>query len=505
MLSGQLREPHVRTAARADLIALLDDDSSLGVRARIYRTCLDAILDGSLPPGARIPSARRLALDWGVARNTVDDALAQLQAEGWIERRVGDGTRVAHRLRGAQSATRALPPRPPSAFGRAAVAALSRFSRTACRQHAPASVPRPVAFVAGMADLRLFPIDTWRRVAARRARIDGMRALGYPHALGDERLRAAVARHLSATRGLHCDAAQIMICNSAMQAVELIGRVLLERGHPVWVEDPGHLNVRTALATSGARLVFVPVDDHGLVVAAGRARVPRPALIVVTPACAHPTGATMSVSRRIELIRAAEAGGAWILENDYQGEFAHTAKPPAPVARLDGGERTLCVGTFSHSLFPSLRLAWCVLPRALVPVFEAVRRQLDDHTHGPLQGVLADFIDGGHLAAHLRRMRASYTARRGALAQACAELLPATVRLGPLEAGMTAALRLPPRWRDAALAARCAAADLPTLPLSRYASVARVNGLLLGYAALDEDDIRAGVARLATILRAARA
>jgi GntR family transcriptional regulator/MocR family aminotransferase len=296
-----------------------------------------------------------------------------------------------------------------------------------------------------------------------------------------------------------------MICNSAMQAVELIGRVLLERGHPVWVEDPGHLNVRTALGDFG-RAPRPRAGGRPRARRCGRTRAgPRPALIVATPACAHPMGATMSVARRVELIRAAEAGGAWILENDYQGEFAHSAKPPAPVARLDGGERTLCVGTFSHCLFPSLRLAWCVLPRALVPVFEAVRRQLDDHTHGPLQGVLADFIDGGHLAAHLRRMRASYTARRGALVEACAHLLPASVRLGPLEAGMTAALRLPPRWRDAALAARCAAADLPTLPLSRYASAARVNGLLLGYAALDEDDIRAGIARLANLLRAGRA
>jgi GntR family transcriptional regulator/MocR family aminotransferase len=199
MLSGQLREPAVPTAARADLIALLDDDSSLGVRARIYRTCLDAILDGTLAPARAFRSARRLALDWRVARNTVDDALAQLQAEGWIERRVGDGTRVAQRLRGAPGATRTLPPRPPSAFGRAALAALSRFGRTAGRQHAPASVPRPVAFVAGMADLRSFPIDTWRRVAARRARIDGIRALGYPPALATSgcapRSRAISPRH----------------------------------------------------------------------------------------------------------------------------------------------------------------------------------------------------------------------------------------------------------------------------------------------------------------------
>ena len=338
--------------ARASLLALLDDDTALGVRARIYRTCLDAIVAGTLLPGARLPSARALAADWKVARNTIDDALAQLQSEGWIERRVGDGTRVAPSLR-ANRLPRVVPPRAPSAFGRAAVAALSRFGRAVERRHVPASVPRPVAFLGGMADLREFPVDLWRRVAARRARLDGAAARGYPPALGDERLRAAVARHLAAVRGLTCTPHQIMICNSAMQAVELIGRVLLERGDAAWVEDPGHLNARAALAACGARLVAVPVDGAGLDVQAGVARCPRPALMLVTPASAHPTGATMSVARRVALLRAAEACGAWIVENDYQGEFAHSARASAPIARLDNGARTLCLGTFSHSMIPS--------------------------------------------------------------------------------------------------------------------------------------------------------
>src|SRR5205807_629376 len=127
---------------------------------------------------------------------------------------------------------------------------------------------------------------------------------------------------------------------------ELIGRVLLERGDRVWVEDPGHLNVRTSLTATGADLVPVPVDDDGLDVAAGSAHCARPALIVVTPACSHPSGATMSLARRLALIRAAERGGAWIVENDYQGEFMHAGRPPAPIARLDAGQRTLCLGTF---------------------------------------------------------------------------------------------------------------------------------------------------------------
>lgn len=486
--------------AREPLLALLTDTGALGVRERIYRTCLGAILTGALKPGQRMASARRLAADWHVARNTVDDALAQLHVEGWIVRRVGDGTRVAATLPHARR-PRAVPPRAPSVFARAALREPSLWSRATRVDHDPASVPRAVAFGAGMADLDAFPLAAWRRVAARRARVDGVRALAYPPALGHPALREALAQHLRASRGLSCAPDQVMICNSAMQAVELIVRVLLERGDAALIEDPGYPNLRAVLGTAGVRPVPVPLDEAGMNVARGVERCARPALIVVTPACQYPTGVTMTLPRRLEVLRTAEACGAWIVEDDHQSEFVHRGRAIAPLARLDT-TRTILVGTFSHVVFPSLRLAWCVLPAALVDVFEAVRRQLDDHTHAPLQGVLADFIDGGHFAAHLRRMRALYAERRDALERACTRALPSFARLGPLDAGMTAALHLPMRIGDRATAARAAAQGLVAVPLARYALEARVNGLLLGYAALDERRIAAGVTALARVLRA---
>jgi GntR family transcriptional regulator/MocR family aminotransferase len=489
--------------ARDPLLILLHDDTAPGLRGRIHRSCLAAILEGALRPGDRIPSSRRLAQDWRVARNTVDEALAELQAEGWLVRRVGDGTRVASSLPLPPGRASAVAPRPLTAFARAALTARSAWGRSVEQAHASGAVPRPVAFVAGMAALDAFPLDTWRRVAARRARVDGTQALGYPPALGDWRLREALARHLAMARGLHCDAGRVMICNSAMQAVELIARVMLERGAVAWLEDPGYPNLRGILDAAGARVVAVPVDREGLGVDAAAARSQKPAMICVTPACHHPTGVAMSLPRRLALIRAAEAAGAWIVEEDYQSEFVHEGRPLAPVAHLDGGARTFCVGTFSHALFPSLRLAWCVLPASLVPVFEAVRRQLDDHTHGPLQPVLGDFIDGGHFAAHLRRMRALYGARREALRRALAAL-PRWARVGPMQAGMNVAVHLPARLRDTAVVARLADAGVATVPLSRYALDARINGLLLGYTALDEGQIVQGATRLAGVLRTFR-
>ncbi len=486
--------------ARALLLALTDD-AAPSVRGRVYRTCLDAILAGALRPGDRLPSARRLGVDWGIARNTVDDALSQLQVEGWLVRRVGNGTRVAPLLPAPRAARVDAPVRPPSAFGRAALAALPAWGRTLQQRHDPAAVPRPAAFLAGMPALDRFPLDEWNRIVARRLRNDGAALLAYPPALGHPALRAAVARHLAATRGLACAPEQVMICNSAMQAVELIGRVVLERRDAVWLEDPGYPNLCAILGAAGARVVPVPVDAAGLDVAAGLALHPRPVLAVVTPACHYPTGVQMSLPRRLALLRAAEACGAWIVEDDYQSELTHQGGAAAPIARLDPADRTFCVGTFSHAMFPSLRLAWCVLPAALVPVFEAVRRQLDDHTHGPLQAALADFIDEGRLAAHLRRMCALYAARRDALTLACARLLPEGVALASIGGAMSATVRLPARLRDLLAVERAAAAGVQVLPLSRYAIRARSNGLLLGYAALDERAIAMGVGRLARALR----
>jgi GntR family transcriptional regulator/MocR family aminotransferase len=485
-------------------IPLLARSETLGLSLRdlIYRTCLAAIVEGRWPPGTRIASARRLAADWRLARNTVDDALGRLQAEGLLDRRVGDGTFVAARM--IEPAEREAPrrPRPPSRVGRRALAAVSAWGRFASATYTPGSVPRPQPFLAGLPALDAFPLALWRRIASRRARLSGPALLGYLPALGYPALREATARHLAATRGLDCAAEQIMILTSSMQAVDLVARVLLEPGDTAWIEDPGYPNLRAVLAMAGVRIAPVPVDEHGIDVAHGARHAPAAGLLHVTPSCQYPSGATLALERRVALARHAANTGAWILEDDYQSEFTYSGRPIAPIASLDRFERTLYVGTFTNAVFPSLRLAYLVLPRALVAAFEAVRRQLDDHTHGFMQAVLADFIDGGHFNAHLRAMRSLYQARRDALVAACQRELPEGATLGPATGGMSAAIDLAARWPDAAVVARAAAAGVRLLPLSRYcAGAPRANGVLLGYSALNERRIVKGVSRLAAALR----
>ena len=472
----------------------------VSLRALIRRSCLEAIVSGRIGHGERLPSARQLARDWHVSRNTVDDALEALQAEGVIERRVGSGTFVV--FRSDQQASARWRPRPPSALGREALEQLSRWGRVAAEADAPHTVPKPRAFVAGMPDASEFPHALWRRLVARRLRSDAVKLAAYLPPKGLPALQHATARHLAASRGLVCEPSQILILNSTMQAADLIARVLLERGRRAWIEDPCYPNLRSSLALSGATLVPVPVDREGIDVAAGIARAPDAALAYVTPACHYPLGGALSNTRRQALLDWAAKRGAWIVEDDYQSEFFHVGHAPAPIASLGASNRALHLGTFTNAVFPSLRLAYVVLPSPLVDVFAAVRGQLDGHTHGLAQAVLADFIDGGHFAAHLRRMRALYAERRAAIVDACERELPTRFELGPSNAGMSVALLDRRRTPDRELAAAAAAAGVQTLPLSRYAIRSRAwRGLLLGYAGLEEPGVRSGVLRLARSLR----
>jgi GntR family transcriptional regulator/MocR family aminotransferase len=470
----------------------------LPLRALVYRSLVGAIVDGRLPAGARLPSARALARDWRISRNTVDDAIAALQSEGLVDRRVGAGTFVA------SIAPRARKPRElraPAAFARDALADLSRWSRHVASVHAPRAWPRPQPFMAALPDLDLFPHPLWRSLVARRLRTSARALAGYLPSLGLPALQHAIARHLALARGLVCDPERILVVNSSMQAADLVARVLLERGDRAWVEDPTFPNLRAALALSGARLVGVPVDDDGLDVAAGCRRAPHAALAYVTPSCHYPLGMTMALARRRALLEWADRANGWIVEDDWHADFHYDARPLAPLASLDRGGRVLYVGSFSNAVFPSLRLAFVVLPPALVDVFAAVRAQLDDHTHGLGQATLADFIDGGHFATHVRRMREAYRARRDALVRA-AHALPRPVRLGVAQAGFSVAMFMPRGVPDRGFAERAADNGIAVMPLSRYAiGRSRRNGLLLGYAALAEAEIERGVARLARMLR----
>ena len=291
------------------------------------------------------------------------------------------------------------------------------------------------AFRPGMPAFDGFPFEEWSRYVARRWRNPATDLLGYGDAAGYRPLREAIARHLAVARGVRCDAGQVVIVAGSQQALDLAARVLLDPGDAVWIEEPGYLGARAALAAAGAKLVPVPVDAEGLDVAAGVALQRAAAMAYVSPSHQYPLGVTMSLSRRLALLEWARAAGAWVLEDDYDSEYRYAGRPLAALQGLDGDGRVIYLGTFSKVMLPSLRLGYLVLPPDLVDAFVAARAIADRHSPSVEQAALADFIVDGQLDRHIRRMRMLYAERQAALVDAAKRELAGVLDVPASDAG----------------------------------------------------------------------
>ena len=444
-----------------------------------------AIATGTLNAGARLPSARTLSAQLGVARGTVDAAYDLLAGEGAIEPRGAAGTVIAAQMHGL---TRA-PAQPALGLARPR----------------PLLSATPLPFQRGLPALDAFPRKLWAALTAKAARAMGEADLGYPDMCGAMSLRAEIAAYLGLARGVVRAPHQIMITPGYQGALTLARQVLLRAGDAVWVEDPGHPQASQALEVGGASLVPVPVDADGMRVAAGIAAAPRAKLAVVTPTHQSPLGVSLSLPRRLARLAWAEEARAWVLEDDYDSEFRYTGPAPPSLKSLDRGDRVLFAGSFSKTLFPGLRLGYLVVPDALA---EAMTRAARLTTRGPPlleQHVTAAFMAGGHFARHVKRMRGLYARRRAALAEALSGHFPVELAAG----GMHLLIRLPEgmpgnmpgNMNDGLIARRALAAGLAPMGLSGL-SIARnaEQGLLLGFTNVREEDAKALVARLVAVV-----
>ncbi|WP_082610308.1 PLP-dependent aminotransferase family protein [Bosea sp. Root381] len=468
---------------------VLDREGTHGLSVQICAGLRELILGGTLKVGERLPATRTLAQEFGVARTTIVESFERLAAEGLIETRIGSGTFVSRALANERPAPAAAAIAAPTARVK-----LAQAMNTASKLFGTRLPHQPRAFTTAMPAFDAFPMAQWAKLSGRHWRKARHQVLGYPDPHGERVLRQAIAAHLRLNRGIACEWQQIFVVAGAQQAFQLIAATLLDPGDKVWFEDPGAIGARNSLIQSGADLVPVPVDESGLVVEEGLRRAPDFRLAFTTPAHQQPLGAKMSLERRLALLEAAEANGAWIIEDDWDGEFCFQGAPMATLTSIDRSGRVIYVGTFSKTLFPSLRLGFLVAPPHLV---EQIGICLDAFSPGvptALQGIVADFIVEGHFATHVRRMRKLYQERYQTLLDAAQEHLAPDLQVVPTQTGMhTVAF---PRAGLAACAIAQAAAKrgVTVAPISRFClePPAR-DGLVLGFSGFSPAEIQAGV------------
>ena len=462
-------------------------------RRDLYRALRAAVLDAVLSPGDRVPSTRQAAADYGVSRGLMEEVFGQLTDEGFFQRAVGRGTFVASKVAQLQMAanvrarkTRA--PRGPSSRG------LAIASNAACREP-----EAPLAFNAGIADTREFPWKLWCRLQARAARELGPGALSFADPRGLPDLRAAIARYLAQFRGIRCAPRQLMIFNSAQQALNTLAVLLLNRGDAAWIEDPCYLGARAAFHLASADVVPLTVDEDGLIVKTGMRRAPRARLAYVTPPHQYPTGVALSLERRIELLRWAARNNSWIIEDDYDGEFRYAGQPLASLYSLDSQAHVLYLGTLNKSMFVSLRLAYVVVPEELVEALANIRTQIDGFTPALTQMTMSLFMDEGYFSSHLRRMRAVYGAKRKTLIEGLGPMAARGWMWSDNPAGMHLLVR---HKRGSYVRAVAKASSLDLALLSRYrAAPAQDDGLFLRFGALDHESLKAGVEELVRVAK----
>lgn len=431
---------------------------------QIARQLKNAIEQGELKPGARLPSSRTWSQELGVSRSTVENAYAGLVAQGWLERRGQAGTFVSKQLRPDTT------PVAPIVFA--------------------GENPTPQPFQMGLPALDLFPRELWARVMGRRLRTQTRFDLTVGDVCGELLLRQAIVDYLRVSRSIECLPEQVFITSGFAASMTLILRTLAKPGEGMWVEDPGFPLIRPVVTQERIELMPVPVDDAGLDVDAGIRDYPQARFALLTPAHQSPLGVAMSLSRRRQLLEWAACAQAWLIEDDYDSEFRYHGKPLPPLKSLDAPQRVIYVGTFSKSLFPGLRTAWLVVPVTQVANFRLQAALTACSVPVLWQQTLADFIRGGYFWRHLKKMRQHYARRRRWMERALEEQGFTVV---PQDGGIQLAIAVD--GDDAALVRKANQAGLAVQALShwRLASTGK-GGILLSFTNVSSAEMAQAIA-----------
>ena len=483
-------------------VVAVDRRASKPLHKQVYEAFRAAILGRNLRAGQKVPSSRSLALELNISRFPVLTAYSQLLAEGYFEARSGSGTFVCSSLPEQWISVEQGHATAPAGV-RLEHRSLSRRSAVLAQFKGRPWQGKWGAFVVGQVAFDHFPLEAWSRLVSRHVRNARVNSFHYGDPMGSESLRRTIADYLRTARAVNCDASQIMIVSGSQQGLELATRVLLDPDDKVWFEEPGYSAGRNVFVLAGCRVVPVPVDEEGLDVSAGVELSRKARAAFVTPSHQFPLGVTMSVPRRLQLLKWAERSGAWIIEDDYDSEYRYESMPIASLQGLDRSSRVIYVGTFSKTLFPSLRVGYVVIPPDLVRRFLTVRHTMDLGVSSLYQSVLTDFISEGHFARHIRRMRLVYSERRTALTNLIRTEIDSLVEVLGAEAGMHLVMTLPPGVQDSAVCETAARRELWLWPLSAcYLRRAARQGLVLGFGSTTPRQMKNAMVRLRDLVKA---
>jgi GntR family transcriptional regulator / MocR family aminotransferase len=355
-----------------------------------------------------------------------------------------------------------------------------------------------------VSDTSVFPHATWARLIGRRWRYPSQELLNYAHGGGWLPLRQALAEHLRLARSVNCSAEQIVLTTGIQQSIALVCHMFTDVGDRVWVEEPGYRGARGLLRACGLETVPVPVDDEGLAPGARELAEP-PKLAYVTPSHQFPLGMVMSLARRRMLLDLAQRHGSWILEDDYDSEFRFEGRSLASLQGLDAHDRVLYMGSFSKTLFPGIRIGYLVLPGTLAERVAAGYAELYRDGQLVQQAALADFMEAGHYATHIRRTRRLYADKQSILRECIERRFGRDWPVSTHEAGLHLTLHLPSLCDDVALCEQAQAEGVVVRPLSRHfiQRQSATQGLLLGYAGVGDRQIRPAFDKLARLVEQA--
>ena len=477
----------------AELYAFeVDRAKDAPVFRQIYLQLRSAVLSGALRPGTKLPSTRQLAAQLGVSRSAVVSAFEQLLAEGYASGKKGAGTYIASDLPEPFAAIHGRRKRP------AAKAAASSRELGGFVDVTMQSDERPFNLGRTLVDART--AELWRKLSARSLRSFGRHHLGYADPHGMLELRKSVCDYLQAARAVRCEPEQIVITAGTQQALDIVIRVM-QGPDKVWIEDPGYSLTRLALVAAATKICPIPVEQQGVNVTEGIRRAPKARAVFITPSHQFPKGVALSMARRLELLAWARESGAWIVEDDYASEFRYGGRPLASLQGLDEAERVIYIGTLNKALFPGLRMGYAVVPPSLVRAFVTARYLMDRQPSSLCQAVVAAFMEEGHFAAHIRRMREMYRSQRDALVAALRRRLGDHLTVDPPDQGMHLIAYTRSGLSDVTVERRGREHGVIVGAMSRlYVEAPAQSALMLGFSGYPRQIIAPAIARLAQAL-----